>query len=193
MEARSQPVPIVKSEAVATAIPEHYESLHDLRALEANLRVTCTVCGNSDVFDRETLIVNSKVRQTSTKLADLEERWRCEQGRCERSPVILTPAMPTADPVELRRRLARTILLNLALRVLHDNLSRTKREVVEGPEIRLALRVLHPYVRDESLLREYWNEATCLDKKLWGGSNRAYVWIVNRIMQNGHTIYAELR
>lgn len=106
----------------------------------------------------------------------------------------VTRGQPFSDNAnELKRRRAETALINLALEVLHRAAARPTVGAVGTVEVRLALRVLHPFLRDVSLLQEYWRNATEEPRKAWSSCQLPYRWIAAKLVERGYAVNAELR
>lgn len=103
-------------------------------------------------------------------------------------------ALPfSQDQVELRRKRAETILMNLALSVLHAASYRAKDAPIATPDVRLARRVLYPYLRDETNLRSYWAAAAAPRDHAWDSCHRPHEAIVATLLKRGLAVDAELR
>jgi hypothetical protein len=61
------------------------------------------------------------------------------------------------------------------------------------PATRLALRVLRPYLPDPELLVTFWTAAETGRGKLHGPALRAMLWIVTKLIDAGHPVWAECR
>jgi hypothetical protein len=168
-------------------------TLIDLRRTEAVVRVTCKLCGHVTLHDREALIQYRRASGSGLEWPRVQAELICWGRRCRSNHVAVDSVPFSDDPVILRRRRAQTILINLALQVLSDAAGRSTKGKVGTPDVRLALRVLHPFVRDAELLQGYWHDAT-IEERLGGMScHLAYVAIARRVLARGHTVYADLR
>ena len=105
--------------------------------------------------------------------------------RCYRTDVRVE-AVPFSDNArELRHRRAENILINLALHILEDAARRSTQGAVGSVEVRLALRVLHPFVRDPNLMIDYWKNATDMPRTAWASCHLPLRWIVTRLVERG--------
>jgi len=140
------------------------KNLSDLRRIEAALRVTCARCGRTGLYDRETLLADRMTHQLPTDWESMKTGFQCECGARDSH---LLP-VPFADNVpELRRRRNENVLINLALQILRDAAYRSSSQAVGTVEVRLALRVLSPFVRDQNTLIEFWRSATEEPRHPW--------------------------
>jgi hypothetical protein len=176
-----------------TAPPAPIASLIDLRRTEATVRVTCKLCGHVTLHDREALIQYRKGTGSGLDWKAVQAELICWGKRCRGNHVAVDAVPYSDDPATLRRRRAETILINLALEVLDDAARRSTQGKVGTPDVRLALRVLHPFLNEPGLLQDYWRDATT-DERLGSVScHGAYRAIAARLLARGHTVYADLR
>lgn len=124
------------------------KTLTDLRRIEAAVRVTCNECGHIRMIDREELIKHRSRYRESEDWGSVCASLPCWNLRCASSNTRVEALPFSQDGVELRRKRAETILMNLALTVLHAASYRPKPEPIATPDMRLALRVLYPYLKD---------------------------------------------
>ncbi|OWK32279.1 hypothetical protein SPMU_06010 [Sphingomonas mucosissima] len=62
------------------------------------------------------------------------------------------------------------------------------------PAVQLALRVLHPFVGDQELLRTYWDQVMGAQKDSpCGGGQLAFRWLVTRLIDRGFPVAAEFQ
>lgn len=167
------------------------KNLDDLRRVEASVQVTCNACGDVELIDRETLLHERTAlgmsRDWQTVCADQSCR------RCQSKDVRVLPVPFGQNSRELKQRRAENVLINLALQVLHDAAWLSTKGPVETPAVRLALRVLHPFLRDENLLREYWRGATEEPRRPWTSCHLPFRWIVTKLIERGYGVNAEFR
>ncbi len=81
-----------------------------------------------------------------------------------------------------RRRAHRHALINLALQILRDAAHRSADKPVGTIEVRLALHVLRPFVREQALLIDYWKAATLEPRHPWNSCHKPYRAIVERLV-----------
>ncbi|VXC80819.1 hypothetical protein [Sphingomonas sp. 8AM] len=84
-----------------------------------------------------------------------------------------------------RRRAHRHALINLSLQVLREAAQRSAREAVGTIEVRLALDIFRPFVREQRLLTEFWKAATAEPRHPWTGCHLPYRWIVQCLVDQG--------
>jgi hypothetical protein len=168
-------------------------SLIDLRLTESVVRVTCKLCGHVTLHDREALIQYRQATGSGLDWDRVQAELVCWGKRCRSNHVAVDAVPFSDDPVALRHRRAQTILINLALQVLEDAARLSTQGKVGTPPVRLALRVLHPFLDDAALLREYWHSATVEERLGATSCHQAYRGIARRLLGRGYTIYADLR
>lgn len=66
-------------------------------------------------------------------------------------------------------------------------------EAVGTVEVRLALHVLRPLVRDRRLLNEFWHAATSEIRHPWTSCHLPYRRIAERLIENGSEVDADNR
>jgi hypothetical protein len=66
-----------------------------------------------------------------------------------------------------RRQARRGALINLSLQILREAAARSAHETVGTIEVRLALHVLRPFMRDQRLLTGFWKAATLEPRHPW--------------------------
>ena len=87
-----------------------------------------------------------------------------------------------------RRRAHRHLLVNPSLRILREAASRSAAEAVGTIEVRLALHVLRPFVRDHRPLIEFWKAATIEPRHPWTSCHIPYRHIAQRLIDAGVTV-----
>ena len=80
--------------------------------------------------------------------------------------------------------------MNLALKVLKSAAYRADTQVISTPEVRLALRVLYPYLGDDTLLRKFWALATA-DRGISDTCHPTVARIVGMLIERGHAVEAK--
>ena len=80
--------------------------------------------------------------------------------------------------------------MNLALKVLKAAAYRAETSSIATPEVRLALRVLFPYLRDDALLRKFWELAT-IDRGISDSCHPTLARIAGLLQERGHSVEAE--
>ena len=154
------------------------KTLSYLSRISAQVRVTCRSCRATEVWELQALIteVTSNGGRTDWHLARYAVKY---PKRCA-SPMVDLLALPCGKQ-RARRRAYRHALLNLALQILHEATQRSAREAVGTIEVRLALHVLRPFVRDAALLTEFWDPATVEPRHAWASCQGLYRRIVQRL------------
>lgn len=92
-----------------------------------------------------------------------------------------------------RRRAHRHALINLSLTILREAAKRSAGEAVGTIEVRLALHVLRPFVREQRLLTEFWKAAIVEPRHRWTSCHLPYRWIALRLIDQGISIDEENR
>ncbi len=161
------------------------KSLHDLRRVEAQVRVTCRSCRAVEVWELGALIteVTTNGGNTDWRAA----RWSIKCPRRCASPNITLLPIPFGRE-RARRRAHRHALINLALQILRDAAQRSGREPVGTIEVRLALHVLRPVVKDQRLLITYWEAATTEPRHPWTSCHLPYRSIAQRLIDMGASV-----
>lgn len=166
------------------------KTLTDLRRIEAAVRVTCVECGHVRMCDREALIKHCSFHRTSLDWAAVRASLPCWNSRCGSRNTRVEAVPFSQDGVALRRKRAETILMNLALKVLKAAAYRADASSIATPEVRLALRVLYPYLCDDVLLRKFWDLAT-MDRGISDSCHPTLARIVGLLQERGHSVEAE--
>ena len=169
------------------------KTLYDIRKLEGSISLTCASCGKVKVYDLEELIrERSFHRQSMDWQVYLHEAfcWYCSP---ERTSVRVGIIPFGGNDRELRARRAETLIINLALTVLKEAASRASAQDVNTPAVRLALRVLRPFLPDRTLLIRFWNEAIAAKGKAVNESHYAHGWLVAELVNSGHSVWAQFR
>jgi sirohydrochlorin ferrochelatase len=158
------------------------KNLADLRRIEAQVRVTCRGCKASELWELEALIAEVRNNGGSTEWRSARAAVRCPQ-RCA-SPLIDLLPIPFGQK-RARRRAYRHALINLALEILRDAAGRSSTEAVGTLEVRLALHVLRPFMRESKLLADFWSAATVQPRHPWTSCHLPYRRIVQRLVERG--------
>lgn len=168
------------------------KSLYELRKVEGAVNVTCKACGKSRLYDLEELIRSRTFQRQSTDWEVVMREmpcWHCPD-RTETRVAIVPYA---ANDRELRARRAEMLLMNLALKVLHTAAYRSQRDDIDTPAVRLALRVLRPFLPDRTLLVRFWDEGKAAKGQAMSEAVMAHGWIVQALVKQGHSVWAEFR
>jgi hypothetical protein len=158
------------------------KNLSDLYSIEAQVRVTCRGCGAAEVWELDALI--AEVRKNGGNTDWNAARWALKCPRHCAAPRIDLLPLPYGKQ-RARRRAHRRALINLALQILREAAQRSGSEPVGTIEVRLALHVLRPFVREQRLLTEYWKSATIEPRHPWTSCHLPYRWITQRLIDEG--------
>lgn len=163
-------------------------TLDDLRRIEAQVRVTCRSCRACEVWELDALI--AQVRRSGGN-----SDWRAARS------AVACPANCPAPVIDLlpipfgrqraRRQVHRHALINLSLRILREAAQRSSQEAVGTVEVRLALHVLRPFVRDSRLLVDFWQRATVEPRHPWMSCHLPYRAIAERLVAHGAPVDAD--
>lgn len=156
------------------------KTLHDLYRIEAQVRVTCRGCKATEVWELGALIDEVRSNGGNTEWRAARSAIRCPH-RCA-SPLIHLLPIPYGRQ-RARRRAHRHALINLALQILREAAHRSATMQVGTIEVRLALHVLRPIVREQSLLTAYWKAATAEPRHPWSSCHKPYRAIVHRLVE----------
>lgn len=168
------------------------KTLYDLRKVEGAVNVTCKACGKSRLYDLEELIKARVFQRQSTDWRIVEREMRCSYC-VERTETRVAIVPYAANDRELRARRADTIIINLALSVLHHAAYGARRDDIDTPAVRLALRVLRPFLPDRTLLVRFWQEGKAAKGQALSDAVHAHNWIAQALVKQGHSVWAEFR
>lgn len=135
-----------------------------------------------EVWDLGALIDEVRRNGGNTDWRAARRSIRCPK-RCP-SPLIDLLPIPYGRQ-RARRRERRSTLVNLSLGILREAAGRSAREAVGTIEVRLALHVLRPFVRDQRLLNEFWRSATIEPRHPWTSCHLSYRAIARRLVEGG--------
>lgn len=158
------------------------KTLDELDKIEAQVRVTCRGCKASEVWELNALIAEVRRNGGNTDWRAARRSIKCP-SRCA-SPMIDLLPLPFGKR-RARRHAHRHALINLSLQILREATARSANEAVGTLEVRLALHVLRPFVREQRLLNEFWKAATAEPRHPWASCHMPYRWIVDRLETNG--------
>lgn len=170
----------------------HPKTLYDIRKVEGAVNVTCKACGESRLYDLEELIKSRTFHRQSTDWQVVEREmtcWHCAEPTETR--VVIVPY--AANDREMRARRAETLLMNLALSVLHSAAYGARQNDIDTPAVRLALRVLRPFLLDRTLLVRFWDESKAAKGQAISYAVTAHGWIAQELVKRGHSVWAEFR
>lgn len=158
------------------------KNLSDLHRIEAQVRVTCISCKATEVWELDAMIAEVRNNGGNTDWRAARYALKCPK-RCA-SPIISLLPIPFGRQ-RARRQAHRHALINLALTILREAAGRSSQEAVGTIEVRLALHVLRPFVRDQRLLNEFWRAATIEPRHPWTSCHLPYRWIAQRLIDQG--------
>lgn len=155
------------------------KTLDDLYRIEAQVRVTCRGCQANEIWELNALIAEVRQNGGNTDWRAARRSIKCPR-RCASPKIDLLP-LPFGKR-RARREAHRHALLNLSLQILREATARSANEAVGTIEVRLALHVLRPFVRDQQLLNAFWKAATAMPRHPWASCHLPYRWIVQRLI-----------
>ncbi|MBB6503195.1 hypothetical protein F4693_000144 [Sphingomonas endophytica] len=169
------------------------KTLYDVRKVHGSIRLACPACGTIKVHDLEELIRERSFQRRSLDWqAFLHDVW-CWNCSPERTALKVGIIPFGGNDHELRVRRADTFVINLALTVLQDAACRASQHDPATPAVRLALRVLRPFLADRTLLVRFWEEAVSARKNPANETHFAHGWIVAELLRRGHSVWADFR
>jgi hypothetical protein len=169
------------------------KSLTDLRRIEAAVRVTCNECGHVRMIDREVLIKHCHFHRSSLDWGIVCNSLPCWNARCGSRDTRVEALPFSQDGVALKRKRAETILINLALRVLKDAAYRPHDAPIATADVRLALRVLYPFMGGRDALTAFWEAAASSRFHAWENCHTEFAVIVATLVERGYAVEAEFR
>ncbi|WP_294260183.1 hypothetical protein [uncultured Sphingomonas sp.] len=156
------------------------KTLDELDKIEAQVRVTCRGCKATEIWKLNALIAEVRRNGGNTEWRAARRSIKCP-NRCA-SPLIDLLPLPFGKR-RARREAHRHALINLSLQILREATARSANEAVGTLEVRLALHVLRPFVRDQNLLTQYWMTATETPRHPWCSCHKPYRAIVDRLIE----------
>lgn len=151
------------------------KSLHDLHRIEAQVRVTCTNCKVTEIWELDALIAEVRNSGGNTDCETARFALKCPK-QCA-SPMIKLAPIPFGRQ-RARQQARRHLLINLSLAILREAARRSAQQAVGTIEVRLALHVLRPFVRDQALLNAFRRSATVEPRHAWTSCHLPYRHIV---------------
>lgn len=142
------------------------------------MRVTCRGCGAVEVWELGALIDEVRRNGGSTDWRAARAAIKCPR-RCASPRIDLLP-IPFGRQ-RARRRVRREALVNLSLAILREAVERSAADAVGTVEVRLALHVLRPFVREDRLLVDFWRAATVEPRHPWASCHLPYRRIAQRL------------
>jgi hypothetical protein len=160
------------------------KTLHDLYRIEAQVKATCSSCGATEVWELGPLIDEVRANGGNTDWRSARYAVKCPH-RCA-SPIVSLLPIPFGKQrarSQALRRVRHSILVKLALDVLHEAATRSTSEIVGSDAVRLALHVLRPFVDDDRLLATFWDAATVVERNPWTSCHLPYRSIIRRLTE----------
>lgn len=150
--------------------PKH---LSDLAKIEADVRVTCRRCRFEVDWRREDLAQHLREIGGSLVWSEITRHMVCRRAGCGSPDLRALPVPYARRPANLRRRIGKLDerLIETALRILVDAVARSRGRSVATIEVRLALLVLHRYIRNGELIRQFWERAALATRTVDDGLN----------------------
>jgi hypothetical protein len=158
------------------------KTLHDLYRVEAQVQVVCRSCRAAEVWELDALIAEVHNNGGNSDWRSAPRSIKCPH-RCA-APMIHLVIIPFGKQ-RARRRAHRHALINLSLQILREAANRSAEQPVGTLEVRLALHVLRPFVKDHRLLTEFWKAATIEPRHPWTSCHLPYRWIAQRLIDAG--------
>lgn len=139
--------------------PKH---LSDLRKIDADVRITCRRCGYEDDWTREALVDHLFAIGGSQVWSEITRHLRCRRFGCGSPDLRILPVPYARRPANMPRRVGKldAQLVGTAMKILEEAVRRSAKQPVATLEVRLALLVVHRYVRDRELARRFWKRAS---------------------------------
>lgn len=146
------------------------------------MRVTCASCNATEVWKLGALI--DEVRANGGNTDWHAARWSLKCPKRCHAPMIKLLPLPFGKQ-RARRRAHRHALINLALQVLREATQRSGYETVGTIEVRLALHVLRPFLREQRPLNHFWRAATIEPRHPWTSCQLPYRHIAQLLIDQG--------
>lgn len=139
--------------------PKH---LSDLRKIEADVRITCRRCGFEHDWTRDALAEHLFAIGGSQVWSEITRHLRCRRYGCGSAELRALPVPYARRPANMPRRVGKldAQIVGTAMKILEQAVARSNKQAVATLEVRLALLVVHRYVRDGELIRRFWKRAS---------------------------------
>lgn len=161
------------------------KNLSDLYRIEAQVKITCSSCKATEVWELDALIAEVRSNGGNTEWRTARYAVKCPH-RCA-SPII--KLLPISFGRERARKEAhRHALINLSLQILREAAARSASEAVGTIEVRLALHVLRPFVGNQQLLTAFWRSAIVQPRHPWTSSQLSYRHLAQQLVDAGHPV-----
>jgi hypothetical protein len=160
------------------------KTLQDLRKFEGAVRVSCRTCKRVSLHDREELIVTRSAGLQSCDWSVVRRDLRC--SHCISDDVRVELEAFGEGLAALRQRRGQMITIELALTILHKASYSGSRPSVPIEAVRLALRALHPFVRDRDALERFWSAYEDASAHRWSGPAGCFRDLVRILLTHGY-------
>jgi len=164
------------------------KDLSDLRRIEANVRFTCRFYGHEWDVDREVLTRQLLAAGRSTEWTQIARGMTCAKPRCASTAIWAKPMPFGQRPPNAKVRMGPLDrkLLAAALAVLDEAAGRSGKGKVADQPVRLALLVVHRYLRDPGLVTAYWEAASQGEDRPGVSCHLPFRHIEERLVRQGY-------
>ncbi|WP_205481576.1 hypothetical protein [Sphingomonas arenae] len=164
--------------------PKH---LSDLRKIEADVRITCRRCRFEEDWTREDLASHLFEIGGSQVWSEITRHLTCRRFGCGSRDLCALPVPYARRGANMSRRVGKldAQLLGTALKILEQAVARSPGRSVATLEVRLALLVVHRYLRDREAVRRYWDCAADATRTVSEGLADPFHSLRNRLEQQG--------
>lgn len=138
--------------------PKH---LADLDRIEADVRITCRRCGFEDDWTTAELARHLLAIGGSTVWSEVTRYLTCRRVGCGATELTALPVPYARRQANMPRRVAKldAQLVETAVAVL-EAAARSKVRPIATIDVRLALLVVHAFVREDKTARQFWERAS---------------------------------
>lgn len=164
--------------------PKH---LSDLDRIKADVRITCRECGYEEDWTLDSLKRHLVRTSGSQSWTEITRGMRCRRFTCCGTDLYPLAVPFARKPPNLPRKVKPLdgLRITLALQILDDAAQRAQYGPVATADVRLALYVLHPFLRDARLVRDFWRAAERPKPELGECCHQLLRWINARLRQQG--------
>jgi len=164
--------------------PKH---LSDLRKIEADVRITCRRCRFEDDWTREGLAKHLFEIGGSQVWSEITGHLTCRRFGCGSRDLRAIPVPYARRGANMAKRVGKLDgqLLGTALKILEQAVARSPGRSVATLEVRLALLVVHRYLRDRDLARRFWDCASNPSRAVSEGLSEPFRSLCHRLEQQG--------
>ncbi|WP_294189106.1 hypothetical protein [uncultured Sphingomonas sp.] len=169
------------------------KTLYDLRRVEGALRLVCRECGHTRLVALEEMIGLRHSSRRSMEWIAVQHDQVCAAPSCTSENVRVEVVPFGGEMEELKRRRALMISIELALKIVSWAAYPSGHAPLPDEAVRLALRVLHPHVRQRETLEEFWSLYKNTNRKGHESPATPYVGMIAALLRNGYAVPAEYR